>query len=272
MGLQAQQLLTAHHSSTGFNCGDHSINQWLRQRALANQASGATRTFVVCGAEGDIRAFVALASGADAVNASSGRFKRNMPYPIPVVVLARLAVCGSLQGQGLARVLLAGAFERVLLTSEQIGVRGILVHDASPAARACRYGTNETLKLLCQSFGAHQLLDGLLRIAADPLHLLLLAGMTSVQAVPPGVRLSNDWARLVEQDMLDSAPSCLGNSHPPAAIPRALLAHQPPSWPGVTTVALGELPLQLVMAQPNSAVEPVPLAANWGGAVAGDGH
>jgi GNAT superfamily N-acetyltransferase len=136
MGLQAPQPLTVHHSSTDFDCGDPSLNQWLRQRALANQASGATRTFVVCGAGDDIRAFVALASGAVAVNASPGRFRRNMPDPIPVVVLARLAVCRSQQGKGLARALLADAFERVLLASEQIGVRGVLVHAASPAARA----------------------------------------------------------------------------------------------------------------------------------------
>jgi hypothetical protein len=76
--------------------------------------------------------------------------------------------------------------------------------------------------------------------------------MTSVQAVPPRVRLSNDWARLVEKAVLDGA---IVSSW---CHPRALLAHRPPSWPGVTTVALGELPLQLVMAQPSAAVEPVP--------------
>jgi len=58
-----------------------------------------------------------------------------MPDPIPVVLLARLAVCRSHQGKGLARALLADALERVLLASEQIGVRGVLVHAASPAAR-----------------------------------------------------------------------------------------------------------------------------------------
>ena len=136
MGLQAPQPLGPLHSSTGFDCGDSGLNPWLRQRALANQASGATRTFVVCGAGGEIRAFVALASGAVAVHASPGRFRRNMPDPIPVVVLARLAVCRSQQGKGLARALLADAFERVLQASEQIGVRGILVHAASEAARA----------------------------------------------------------------------------------------------------------------------------------------
>ena len=97
---------------------------------------------------------------------------------------------------------------------------------------ACRYGTNDSLKLLRQSYRAHRLMDGQLRIAADPLHQHLLAGMTSVQAVPPRVRLSNDWARLVEQAVLDGAPSCLGNSHPPGAI-------RGPCWPIGLRAGLG---------------------------------
>ena len=107
----------------GFDCGDPTLNQWLQQRALANQGSGATRTVVVCDADNVVKAYVALASGAVAVAASPGSFRRNMPDPIPVVVLARLAVCRSVQGQGIARVLLADAFERMRLASEQIGVR-----------------------------------------------------------------------------------------------------------------------------------------------------
>jgi GNAT superfamily N-acetyltransferase len=136
MALQAPQPLEPQHSTAGFDCGDDGLNRWLQQRALANQGSGATRTFVVCDGAGMVKAFVALASGAVAVAASPGRFRRNMPDPIPVVVLARLAVDQSVQGQGLARALLADAFERVAQASEQIGVRGILVQAAWPAATA----------------------------------------------------------------------------------------------------------------------------------------
>jgi GNAT superfamily N-acetyltransferase len=135
MELQAPQPLNEHHSSTEFDCGDDMLNLWLQQRALSNQRSGATRTFVVCNADGAVKAYVALASGAVALATSPGRFRRNMPDPIPVVVLARLAVCRSLQGRGIARALLADAFERVLMASEQIGVRGVVVHAASAAAR-----------------------------------------------------------------------------------------------------------------------------------------
>ena len=136
MALQAPQPLEPQHSTAGFDCGDDGLNRWLQQRALANQSSGASRTFVVCDGAGMVKAFVALASGAVAVAASPGRFRRNMPDPIPVVVLACLAVDQSVQGQGLARALLADAFERVAQASEQIGVRGILVQAASPAATA----------------------------------------------------------------------------------------------------------------------------------------
>jgi GNAT superfamily N-acetyltransferase len=135
MGLQAPQPLADQHRTSGFDCGDANLNQWLQERALANQRSGASRTFVVCATDELVKAYVALASGAVAVSASPGRFRRNMPDPIPVVVLARLAVCRTVQGQGIARALLADAFERVLQASEQIGVRGILVHAASAGAR-----------------------------------------------------------------------------------------------------------------------------------------
>ena len=136
MALQAPQPLETQHNTADFDCGDDGLNRWLQQRALANQGSGATRTFVVCDGACMVKAFVALASGAVAVAANPGRFRRNMPDPIPVVVLARLAVDQSVQGQGLARALLADAFERVAQASEQIGVRGILVQAASPAATA----------------------------------------------------------------------------------------------------------------------------------------
>ena len=136
MALHAPQPLEPQHRTAAFDRGDDGLNRWLQQRALAHQGSGASRTFVVCDGACVVKAFVALASGAVAVAASPGRFRRNMPDPIPVVVLARLAVDQSVQGQGLARALLADAFERVAQASEQIGVRGILVHAASPAATA----------------------------------------------------------------------------------------------------------------------------------------
>lgn len=109
-----------------------------------------------------------------------------------------------------------------------------------PGARVCRYGTNESLLLLRQSYRAHRLMDGLLRIATDGFHQPLLAGMASVQTVPPRCRLSHDWAQLLEQALIDGA---IVSSW---CHPRLLPPQQPPCWQGLTTVPLGELPMQLV--------------------------
>ncbi len=97
--------------------------------------SGASRTFVVC--EGPrVVGYYALASGAVAVEAASGRFKRNMPDPIPVVVLGRLAVDQSHEGKGLGRALVQDAAGRVLNAAGAIGIRGMLVHALSEDAKA----------------------------------------------------------------------------------------------------------------------------------------
>ncbi|MBP7339200.1 MAG: GNAT family N-acetyltransferase, partial [Niveispirillum sp.] len=90
MSLSAPQPLAA-HVLEGFSSGEAALDPWLIRRARANQVSGATRTFIAC--DGDrIAGYYALASGGVATLAATGRFRRNMPDPVPVVVLARLAV------------------------------------------------------------------------------------------------------------------------------------------------------------------------------------
>lgn len=88
MALTPPEPLTEHHDIGGFNCGVASLDDWLRRRARANQASGATRTFVVTDS-GRVVAYYAIAGGTVSPNGTSGRFRRNMPDPIPVAVLAR---------------------------------------------------------------------------------------------------------------------------------------------------------------------------------------
>jgi GNAT superfamily N-acetyltransferase len=133
--LAAPQPLSAAHSIGGFDCGVVSLDNWLRQRALHIQISGASRTFVVCD-ERDVVAYYALAASAVAPNAAPGRFRRNMPDPIPVAVLARLAVARSHQGMGLGRAMVRDAAWRVIHAAEAIGIRGLLVHALSDEARA----------------------------------------------------------------------------------------------------------------------------------------
>lgn len=135
MSLAAPEPLAAHHDTTAFACGVESLDRWLKQRALKNQATGASRTFVV-GEGKRVVAYYALASSAVAVETATGRLRRNMPDPIPVVVLGRLAVDRSCQGGGMGRALVRDACLRVIAAADAIGIRGMIVHALSDAAQA----------------------------------------------------------------------------------------------------------------------------------------
>lgn len=133
MRLSAPVPLAQAHEIAQFDCGLSELNEWLLRRARSNQASGASRTFVVCNGN-RVLAYYALASGAIKVAESTGRFRRNMPDPIPVAVLARLAIDLSLQGRGIGRALVRDAAMRLLSAAEILGIRGLLVHAISEDA------------------------------------------------------------------------------------------------------------------------------------------
>ena len=133
--LTAPEPLTASHLIADFDSGVPSLDEWLRRRAVQNQTSGASRTFVTC-KEGKVVGYYALASSAVTPAAAPGRFRRNMPDPIPVVVLARLAVDRTEQGRGLGHALFQDAAKRVIHAAEAIGIRGLLVHALSEDAKA----------------------------------------------------------------------------------------------------------------------------------------
>jgi GNAT superfamily N-acetyltransferase len=136
VNLSAPAPLADHHQLEAFNSGvPPPLDEWLRRRARANQVSGASRSFVICA--GDIVVgYYALASGAVSAAAAPSRFRRNMPEPIPVAVLGRLAVDQSCHGQGIGRALFRDSALRVMQTSEAIGIRGMLVHAISEEAKA----------------------------------------------------------------------------------------------------------------------------------------
>jgi predicted N-acetyltransferase YhbS len=127
--------LAEHHELAQFNSAVPELDEWLRRRARANQAGGASRTFVVCEAN-RVVAYYALASGVVRTQEAPGRFKRNMPDPIPVAVLGRLANDVSYQGRGIGRALVRDAGLRLLNAAEILGIRGVLVHAISEDARA----------------------------------------------------------------------------------------------------------------------------------------
>ncbi len=137
MKLTVPMPLTEHHLTDGFSCGEDSLDQWLKQRSLKNQIQGASasRTFVVCdGAR--VVAYYALASGAVTSLEATGRFRRNMPDPIPVVVLGRLAVDLTWHGKGFGRALVRDAGLRVIQAASAIGIRGMTVHALTDEAKA----------------------------------------------------------------------------------------------------------------------------------------
>lgn len=135
MPLSRPEPLAELHEIDEFDCGIDSLDDWLKRRARANQVSGASRTFVVAD-NPKVVGYYALASGAITIANSVGRFRRNMPDPIPVAVLGRLAVDRSQQGRGLGRALFRDCALRVAHAADTIGIRGIVVHAISDQAKA----------------------------------------------------------------------------------------------------------------------------------------
>jgi GNAT superfamily N-acetyltransferase len=133
--LAAPEPLAAHHALDSFDSGVASLDDWLKRRAAGNQASGAARTYVVCDA-GQAVGYYTLAADAVAAVAATGRVRRNMPDPVPVVVLGRVAIARSHQGQGLGRALFQDAARRVMHAADAIGIRALLVHALSEEAKA----------------------------------------------------------------------------------------------------------------------------------------
>jgi GNAT superfamily N-acetyltransferase len=133
--LTAPEPINETHEIESFDSGVAALDNWLKRRARGNQASGASRTYVVC-EQRSIVAYYALAAGGVDIEAAPGRVRRNMPDPVPVSVLGRLAIERTYQKRGLGRALMQDASKRVLQAANIIGIRGILVHAISEDAKA----------------------------------------------------------------------------------------------------------------------------------------
>lgn len=126
------------HVLEGFDCGRASLNVWLTRHARQAAAAGSARTYVVVDSEqGRVVGYDALTAAGVEREAATARVLKGMPrYPIPVVLLARLAVDVSVSGRGVGAWLLRDAMVRTLAASETIGVRAMLVHAIDDEARA----------------------------------------------------------------------------------------------------------------------------------------
>lgn len=132
--ITAPQHLTSEHDVSDFDSGVPELDNWLKRRALQNEANRASRTFVITDGKRVI-GYYALATGAVSHEVASGRVRRNMPEPIPVMVLGRLAVDRQHQGAGLGTALLRDALLRTLQAADVAGIRAVLLHAVSEDAR-----------------------------------------------------------------------------------------------------------------------------------------
>ncbi|MDQ6745458.1 MAG: GNAT family N-acetyltransferase [Actinomycetota bacterium] len=152
------EKLSSEHVLDGFACGRASLDVWLAKHAQQAAAADSARTYVVVDFEqGRVVGYHALTAAGLEREAAAARVITGMPrYPVPVVLLARLAVDTSVHRRGLGAWLLRDAMTRTLAASEAVGVRAMLVHAIDDDARAFYVG------------------HGLEPSPTDPLHLMIM--------------------------------------------------------------------------------------------------
>ena len=133
--LYVPEPLTAEHDISVFFCGEASLDDWLRQRAMKNEVYGATRTYVVSSGY-EVVGYYSLAVGSLEHKFAPSNIKRNMPQPIPVMILARLAVDRRYMGQNIGTVMLQDALLRTLQAADIAGIKALLVHALNVKAAA----------------------------------------------------------------------------------------------------------------------------------------
>jgi len=119
---------------SSFFSGEPDLDDWVKRRALKNQDSGASRTYVVTTGRAVV-GYYSLAVGALSQESAFGRVRRNMPDPIPVMLVGRLAVDRAWQRKGLGRALLRDAILRTIQAADIAGIRAILIHALSQDAK-----------------------------------------------------------------------------------------------------------------------------------------
>lgn len=134
MTLRGPAPLAPEHRVEDFDCGNPSLNDWLLRHARQAQGSGSARTFVVTDDERLAGYFSLTVGQVDTLDAPDRVRKGMGQYPVPVVILARLAVARSDQGRGIGFGMLQDAIRRTMLIAEQAGIRAMLTHPIDDAA------------------------------------------------------------------------------------------------------------------------------------------
>ena len=132
--LSPPSTITADISLADFDSGELSLNEWLRKRALKNHLTGASRCFVLC-SENTVIGYYSLSAGAIRHEATPKSMRRNMPDPLPVLLLGRLAVDKRYRNKGFGQALLRDAMIRAVNVSGNAGVFAMLVHALNDQAK-----------------------------------------------------------------------------------------------------------------------------------------
>jgi GNAT superfamily N-acetyltransferase len=140
--LQGPELLISTHDLAAFDCGKAPLNAFLKRFALTNQSNATARTYVVHRGS-QVVGYYSLAAAAVEPATATGRVSKGLAqYPIPLTLLARLAIDQTEQGRGLGSALLKDAFKKFLAAQEIVASRALLVHakDGDAARFYAHYG------------------------------------------------------------------------------------------------------------------------------------
>ena len=134
--LSGVEPISSSHDVSRFDCGKHSsLNDWLKRFALANERNESARTYVVH-RNGFVAGYYSISTGSVSVEQVPSRISKGLArHPVPVILLARLAVDKNEQGAGLGKALLKDALARIGQAADIVGARAVLVHAIDEQAR-----------------------------------------------------------------------------------------------------------------------------------------
>ena len=133
--ILAPSLLSDAHNVNDFDCDEPSLNEWLKKRASKNNASDASRCFVISNDSNKVIGFYSLCAGAINRESAPKTMRRNMPESLPVLILGRLAIDKNYHNKGLGSALLRDAMIRSVSIAQNAGVFAILIHSLSDNAK-----------------------------------------------------------------------------------------------------------------------------------------
>ena len=136
MNYAGPQLLAGEHVLEGFDCGSGALNDWLVRRALRNQSSGTSRTWVVIeGETPQVVAFYASSTASVLRSTAPKKVGRNQPEEMPAILLARMGVDSRHQGRGIGAALLKHFMLKAIEVAQSVGVRVLLIHAKDESAK-----------------------------------------------------------------------------------------------------------------------------------------